>query len=74
MLPVKVSVAWLSSMMEELEQKVEAKEFFKVTREGGREGSKALIAQRKSNKSGCFMVVEAYGGGGCRGSIGMPEG
>jgi hypothetical protein len=53
----KVSVAWLSSTVEELVQKAEANEFFKSTREG----SKALIAQRRSNKYGHF------GGGGVRG-------
>jgi hypothetical protein len=30
----KVSVAWLSSMKEELVQKADANEFFKLTREG----------------------------------------
>jgi hypothetical protein len=35
---------------------------------------KALIAQRRSNKFGHFLVVEVYGGGGRRGSFVVPEG
>lgn len=47
----------------------EATEFFKLSRDG----SKALIAQRCSNRSGRYLVVEVYNGGSRRGSIVVPE-
>jgi hypothetical protein len=61
----KVSVAWLSFMVEDLVCKAEVAEFFKSSREG----SRALIVQRRSNRSGRFLVVEVYGVGGRRGFI-----
>jgi hypothetical protein len=61
----KVSVAWLSSTVEDLVCKAEVAEFFKPSREG----SRALIVQRRSNRSGRFLVVEVYGVGGRRGFI-----
>jgi hypothetical protein len=65
----KVSVAWLSSTVEDLVCKAEVAEFFKPSREG----SRALIVQRHSDRSG-RVLGEAYRGGGCRGSIVVPEG
>lgn len=62
-------MTWLYATVEDLAQKTEAKDFVKSTGEG----TKARIAQRQSNKSG-FMVVEAYRGGGRRGSFVVPEG
>jgi hypothetical protein len=51
----KVSVAWLSSMVEDLFCKAERAEFFKLSRE------ESFIVQRHSNGSGCFSVLEVYG-------------
>jgi hypothetical protein len=51
----KVSVAWLSSMVEDLFCKAERVEFFKLSRE------ESFIVQRHSNGSGCFSVLEVYG-------------
>lgn len=52
----KVSVAWLSSTVEELVQNAEAVGFFKSYRDW----SKALIGQRCSNRSSRYLVVEVY--------------
>ncbi len=70
MLLGKVSVAWLSSTVEDLVCKAEVAEFFKPSREG----SRALIVQRCSNRSCRFLVEVMHRAGGHRGSIVVREG
>jgi hypothetical protein len=61
---------WLASILEVLLGFPADQDFVKSFREG----SKLLIARRDSNKAGRFLEATAFGLGGRRGSIRIPEG
>ena len=66
----KASILWLLAVMEEVLNTEVAKEFFKKNRAG----SKVFFGQRNANRSGHFLVISEYGGGGWHNSIVIPAG
>lgn len=66
----KYSVAWLKKVVEKLVHLVEDFAFVDFSREGNR----AFIAQKGSNRACRFLEVAEYAVCGCRGLIIVPEG
>lgn len=69
MLLGKINVVLLKNKMETLVWKLEVMKFIKSSREG----NKAFIVQRGSNRSSRYLEVAEYVVGGRRGLIVIPE-